>query len=148
MHGHPELLVRNRWLSVAMPILIVEPQGREADRMRDTLEVMWFSDIDRAPDGLAALAMLNEKKYGLVIAALEMEPIDGLQLLRRVRSDDFMDTCFVLVGGSTRIEPVLAARQAQVDGYLLKPFTRRALRSKVRQVLARAHKPPNLWVAG
>jgi two-component system chemotaxis response regulator CheY len=142
MPGHPELALRNRWLSLAMPILIVEPRGSEADRMRDTLEAMWFSDIDRAPDGLAALAMLNEKKYGLVIAALEMEPIDGLQLLRRVRTDHFMDTCFVLVGGSTRIEPVLAARQAQVDGYLLKPFTRRALRSKVRQVLSRAHKPP------
>ncbi|HEX8663611.1 MAG TPA: response regulator [Beijerinckiaceae bacterium] len=141
MPGHPEFALRDRWLSLAMPILIVEPLGKEADRMRDILEGMWFSDIDRAPDGLAALAMLNEKKYGLVIAALEMEPIDGLQLLRRVRSDDFMDTCFVLVGGSTRIEPVVAARQAQVDGYLLKPFTRRALRSKVRQVLSRAHKP-------
>lgn len=142
MPGHPEFALRDRWLSLAMPILIVEPLGKEADRMRDILEGMWFSDIDRAPDGLAALAMLNEKKYGLVIAALEMEPIDGLQLLRRVRSDDFMDTSFVLVGGSTRIEPVVAARQAQVDGYLLRPFTRRALRSKVRQVLSRAHKPP------
>lgn len=141
MPGHPEFALRYRWLSLAMPILIVEPLGREADRMRDILETMWFSDIDRAPDGLAALAMLNEKKYGLVIAALEMEPIDGLQLLRRVRSDDFMDTCFVLVGGSTRIEPVVAARQAQVDGYLLRPFTRRALRTKVRQVLSRAHTP-------
>jgi two-component system chemotaxis response regulator CheY len=142
MPGHPEFALRDRWLALAMPILIVEPLGNEADRMRDILEGMWFSDIDRAPDGLAALAMLNEKKYGLVIAALEMEPIDGLQLLRRVRSDDFMDTCFVLVGASTRIEPVIAARQAQVDGYLLRPFTRRALRTKVRQVLSRAHKPP------
>jgi two-component system chemotaxis response regulator CheY len=141
MPAPPEPAARNRRLSLDMPILIVEPQGDQSDQMRETLEGMWFHDIDRAPDGLAALAMLNEKKYGLVIAALEMEPIDGLQLLRRVRSDDFMDTCFILVGASTKIEPVVAAKQAHVDGYLLKPFTGRALRSKVRQVLARAKQP-------
>ena len=124
MPGHPEFALRDRWLSLAMPILIVEPLGKEADRMRDILEGMWFSDIDRAPDGLAALAMLNEKKYGLVIAALEMEPIDGLQLLRRVGPGRFLGHLLVPPRGPTPHDPAGAARRGADGGRAPHPLHR------------------------
>ncbi len=36
-------------------------------------------------DGPQALDQLRTKRYGLVISDLDMEPMDGIQLLREIR---------------------------------------------------------------
>ncbi|WP_163535810.1 response regulator, partial [Klebsiella pneumoniae] len=70
-----------------------------------------------------ALDRLRERRYALVISDLEMEPMDGIGLLREIRADDaLMNTPFILTESSFTFEDINLAHQAGADAFILKPF--------------------------
>ena len=79
---------------------------------------------------------LREKKYGLVISDWNMEPMTGLQLLKEVRKDvKLKDTPFIMITAESKTENVLAAKEAGVNNYIVKPFNAETLKSKLVAVL-------------
>jgi two-component system chemotaxis response regulator CheY len=119
-----------------MAILIVDDQQSMIDVMSAIAWRLGFADVDSAHDGMAALAMLHEKPYGLVISDVQMEPYGGLSLLRHVRADDRLkDVRVLLTTASMDGSFVVAAKLAKVDGYLLKPFTPGQLQEKIEAIL-------------
>ena len=57
-------------------------------------------------DGAAALGMMREKNYGLVISDWNMEPMTGYELLREVRADDRLSrTPFIMVTAESALVP-------------------------------------------
>ena len=42
-------------------------------------------EIDTARDGLAALGMVNEKDYDVLVLDIKMPRMDGIEVLRRVK---------------------------------------------------------------
>jgi two-component system, chemotaxis family, chemotaxis protein CheY len=102
---------------------------------KQVLSKVGFEHIDHAFDGKTALSSLRDQKHKLVIADLRMQPMGGLQMLRSIRQDDNLKhTRFLLMTASLAPEPVVAAKYAGADAYLLKPFTPQQLRAKVMQV--------------
>jgi two-component system chemotaxis response regulator CheY len=66
-----------------------------------------------------------------------MEPMTGYDLLKEVRSDPVLaDTPFIMVTAESRTENVIAAKQAGVSNYIVKPFNAPTLRSKIEAVFA------------
>jgi two-component system, chemotaxis family, chemotaxis protein CheY len=117
------------------PILIVDDEQVMVRLTKQVLASLGFEHVDHASDGKTALSLLREQKHKLVIADLRMEPMGGLQILRTIRQDDDLKhTRFLLMTASLAPEPVLAAKFAGADAYLLKPFTPQQLRAKVMQV--------------
>lgn len=106
------------------PVLIVDDASLMVEVMTALLRRLGFVDIDAAVDGSSALRMLRAKRYGLVLSDLNMQPMNGLELLREVRTDpDLKPTPFILTTTSLHAASVVAAKRAGVDTYLLKPFT-------------------------
>ena len=65
-----------------------------------------------------------------------MEPMTGLELLKEVRSDDKLrPTPFIMVTAESKTENVVAAKQAGVDNYNVKPFNAETLKKKLVSVL-------------
>ena len=65
-----------------------------------------------------------------------MEPMTGLQLLKEVRADSVLkDTPFIMVTAESKTENVVAAKQAGVSNYIVKPFNAETLKSKIESVL-------------
>jgi two-component system chemotaxis response regulator CheY len=117
------------------PILIVDDEQVMVGLTKRVLSKAGFERIDHACDGETALNLLRQQKYALVIADLRMQPISGLQILRTIRQDDELrDIRFVLMTASLEPEPVVAAKYAGADAYLLKPFTPQQLRAKVIEI--------------
>src|SRR6266702_262698 len=82
----------------AMPILVAEDDRTTVQIIRNLLRRIGFRDIDDAPDGSAALVKMKEKRYELVIADWNMEPMTGYELLKQVRADPgFANTRFILI---------------------------------------------------
>jgi two-component system chemotaxis response regulator CheY len=82
--------------------------------------------------------MLARKHYELVISDWNMEPMSGIDLLKRVRADaKTRNIAFILVTAEARPENVLAAKQAGVNNYIVKPFSLPVLRQKINSVMAR-----------
>ncbi len=119
-----------------MRVLIVDDYKTMLRIIRNLLRQLGFVNIDEATDGSMALQMLRANSYGLVISDWNMEPMTGLQLLREVRGDPKLKSlAFIMVTAESKSENVIAAKEAGVSNYIVKPFNAETLKSKLVSVL-------------
>jgi two-component system chemotaxis response regulator CheY len=120
-----------------MPVLIVDDYKTMLKIIRNLLKQLGFSNVDEAMDGSAALQKIRSKNYGLIISDWNMEPMSGLHLLKEVRLDaKSKDVPFIMVTAESKSENIIAAKDAGVSNYIVKPFTAATLKSKIDTVLA------------
>ena len=118
-----------------MPILIVDDYKTMLRIIRNLLKQLGFDNVDEAMDGSSALQLLRGKSYGLIISDWNMEPMTGLQLLKEVRADAKLKQIpFVMVTAESKTENVVAAKEAGVTNYIVKPFNAETLKSKLQAV--------------
>ena len=116
----------------SMPVLVVDDYKTMIRIIRNLLRQLGFVNVDEASDGSAALNMMREKNYGLVISDWNMEPMTGYELLREVRADDVLSrTPFIMVTAEAKTDNVIAAKKAGVNNYIVKPFNAATLKSKI-----------------
>jgi two-component system chemotaxis response regulator CheY len=119
----------------SMPVLIVDDYKTMIRIIRNLLKQLGFANVDEAGDGSAALDMMRQKQYGLIISDWNMEPMTGYELLREVRADDRLSTTpFIMVTAESKTENVIAAKKAGVNNYIVKPFNAATLKSKIDAV--------------
>ncbi|RZJ96083.1 MAG: response regulator [Brevundimonas sp.] len=120
----------------SMNVLVVDDYKSMVRIVRGLLTQLGFTNIDEAADGETAFEMIRAKPYGLVLSDWNMQPMTGLELLRRVRAEPATRaTPFVMVTAEAKVENVVAARQAGVNNYVIKPFTLAVLKQKLTSVL-------------
>jgi two-component system chemotaxis response regulator CheY len=118
-----------------MRILIVDDYATMRRILRNLLTQIGFDNIEEAGDGVTALERLRESWYGLVISDWTMEPMTGLQLLKEVRADSKLkSTPFIMVTAESKTENVIAAKQAGVSNYIVKPFNADTLKQKMESI--------------
>ena len=126
-------------LDKTMQVLIVDDYKTMLRIIRNLLKQLDFDNVDEATDGTEALTKLRAGNYGLVISDWNMTPMTGLELLKEVRADARLkDTPFIMVTAESKTENVIAAKQAGVSNYIVKPFNAETLREKIEKVLAHA----------
>ncbi len=119
-----------------MGILVVDDYKTMLRIIRNLLKQLDFNNVDEATDGSAALQKLRNNDYGLVISDWNMEPMTGLQLVREVRSDKKLKALpFIMVTAESKTENVVAAKEAGVSNYIVKPFNAETLKQKMVSVL-------------
>ena len=119
-----------------MPILIVDDYKTMLRIIRNLLKQLGFNNVDEATDGSAALQKLRDKEFHLVISDWNMEPMSGLQLLKEVRADvKLKETPFIMITAESKSENVIAAKEAGVSNYIVKPFNAATLKGKLSSVL-------------
>jgi two-component system chemotaxis response regulator CheY len=117
-------------------ILIVDDYKTMLRIIRGLLSQIGFKNIDEAANGAEAITKLKEKKYDLIISDWNMEPMTGLELLQNVRADEKTKmTPFIMVTAESKTENVIAAKQAGVSNYIVKPFNADTLKAKLASVL-------------
>ena len=120
-----------------MPILIVDDYKTMLRIIRNLLKQLGFDNVEEATDGSAALAKLRDKDYGLVISDWNMEPMTGIQLLREVRADSKLKNLpFIMITAESKTENVVAAKEAGVNNYIVKPFNAATLKTKLASVIS------------
>ncbi len=119
-----------------MPILIVDDYKTMLRIIRNLLKQLGFTNVDEAIDGSSALQKLRQREYGLVISDWNMEPMTGLQLLKEVRKDSHLaQTPFIMITAESKTENVIAAKEAGVSNYIVKPFNAATLKTKLTSVI-------------
>ena len=119
-----------------MNVLIVDDYKTMLRIVRNLLKQLGFNNVDEATDGSMALQMLRVGSYGLIISDWNMEPMTGLQLLREVRADaKLKEIPFIMVTAESKTENVVAAKEAGVSNYIVKPFNAETLKGKMASVL-------------
>jgi len=119
-----------------MNVLIVDDYKTMLRIIENLLKQLGFRNVQQATDGSAALKILREVPCGLVISDWNMQPMTGLQLLKEVRSDDRLKaTPFIMITAESKTENVVAAKEAGVNNYIVKPFNAETLKQKISAVL-------------
>jgi len=119
-----------------MNILIVDDYKTMLRILRNLLRQLGFNNIEDATDGSMALQKLRQAKFDFVISDWNMEPMTGIQLLREVRSDDSLKHLpFIMITAESKSENVIAAKEAGVSNYIVKPFNAETLKTKMSSVL-------------
>jgi len=123
-------------VDMGMQILIVDDYKTMLRIIRNLLKQLGFNNVDEATDGSAALQKLRDKEYQLVISDWNMEPMSGMQLLTEVRADTKLkDLPFIMITAESKTENVIAAKEAGVSNYIVKPFNAATLKTKLAAVL-------------
>jgi two-component system, chemotaxis family, chemotaxis protein CheY len=124
-------------VDLSMPILVVDDYNTMVRIIRNLLRQLGFQDVDAAPDGSAALNKMRDRKYGLIISDWNMEPMTGYELLKQMRADPQLNTTpFIMVTAESKTENVIAAKQAGVNNYIVKPFNADTLKHKIDAVFS------------
>jgi two-component system chemotaxis response regulator CheY len=119
-----------------MKIMIVDDYSTMLRILRNLLRQLDFNNVEEASNGDDALHKLRESQYNLIISDWNMTPMTGLELLKEVRADAKLKHIpFIMVTAESKTDNVIAAKQAGVSNYIVKPFNAETLKSKMASVL-------------
>jgi two-component system chemotaxis response regulator CheY len=117
-------------------VLVVDDYNTMRRILRNLLSQIGFSNVEEAEDGSTGLRKLRERSFGLVISDWNMAPMSGLEFLKEVRSDGALkDMPFIMITAESKTENVVAAKEAGVSNYIVKPFNADTLKKKIEAVL-------------
>lgn len=123
-----------------MRILVVDDFSTMRRIIRNLLRDLGFENVTEADDGNTALPKLKGGGFELLITDWNMPGMTGMQLLEAVRSDaDLKHLPVLMVTAEAKREQIVAAAQAGVNGYVVKPFTAATLREKIEKIFERIH---------
>ncbi|MCU7555036.1 MULTISPECIES: chemotaxis response regulator CheY [Alteromonas] len=121
-----------------MKILVVDDFSTMRRIIKNLLKDLGFSNIQEADDGNTALPMLQQGDFDFVVTDWNMPGMQGIDLLRAIRGDDKLKHLPVLmVTAEAKKEQIVAAAQAGVNGYVVKPFTAATLKEKLDKIFER-----------
>jgi len=112
-------------------ILVVEDDPQVRNMLALLLGTRWTVRI--ADGGEAAWTMAHRAPPDLIISDVRMPGIDGITLLRRLRSDPVTQSVpVILVSGRAGEQETIAGLEAGADDFLIKPFSARELLVRVQ----------------
>ena len=121
-----------------MKILVVDDFSTMRRIIKNLLKDLGFTNIQEADDGNTALPMLLQGDFDFVVTDWNMPGMQGIDLLRAIRADDKLKHLPVLmVTAEAKKEQIVAAAQAGVNGYVVKPFTAATLKEKLDKIFER-----------
>ncbi|MCK4664312.1 MAG: response regulator [Bacteroidales bacterium] len=120
---------------MAKKILIVDDSESIREVISFTLENAGYK-IDKAMDGKEALKLLDGTEYNLVITDLHMPVMNGLELIKEIRSMEqykFVPILFLTTESQT--EKKMEAKNSGATGWIIKPFVPDKLLMAVNKVI-------------
>ncbi len=123
----------------AMDVLIVDDDEILLETARDTLESLGLN-AEKAGSGLEALGMIKHrqeigKNYDIVILDLKMPELDGVETIRRIRSEVKSNVPILLISAYSWSDVEEKAKEVGVNGFLSKPLFRSTLYDKISEIL-------------
>tara|TARA_R110000868_G_scaffold95438_1_gene262497 strand:+ start:5655 stop:6053 length:399 start_codon:yes stop_codon:yes gene_type:complete len=121
-----------------MKILIVDDFSTMRRIVKNLLRDLGFTNTAEADDGSTALPMLQQGDFDFLVTDWNMPGMTGIDLLKKVRADERLRSLPVLmVTAEAKREQIVAAAQAGVNGYVVKPFTAAVLKEKIEKIFER-----------
>jgi DNA-binding response OmpR family regulator len=117
-------------------ILIIEDEPHIRRMMRMTLEAAHY-EVEEAADGLEGIKLFdNGSRYAAVVVDQRMPGIDGLEVLRRIKTQD-SDARVVMATAYASIELAVDAMKLGAVDFVRKPTTPDVLRNAVAAAMAK-----------
>jgi DNA-binding response OmpR family regulator len=120
-----------------MRILLAEDDTALAGFVRKGLEAESYA-VDVSADGEQVRALASELEYDLVVLDLNLPRLDGVSILRHVRSKKPSLPILILTARA-RVDERVQCLDFGADDYLVKPFSFSELSVRIRALLRSSH---------
>jgi two-component system chemotaxis response regulator CheY len=118
-----------------MEVLIVDDAAAMRHIVRGLLKELGFTHMREAENGQLALDALKRRKADFVVADCNMPVMTGIDLLKAIRADDALkSTPVLMITAEAKQENIIAAVQAGVNNYIVKPFNAQTLQEKLNKI--------------
>jgi len=114
-------------------ILVMEDDLNVAKGLEMILNEAGY-EVNLAGTGALAMKAFNEKRYDLLVADLRLPDIDGMEVIKQVKSDK-PDTEVVVITGYGTTATAVEAMKIGVHDFLPKPFTDDQIKSAINEAL-------------
>ncbi len=119
-------------------ILVVDDFSTMRRIIKNLLRDLGFQNIVEADDGKTALPILKQGTIEFLVTDWNMPGMTGIELIAEVRKDPKLAHIPILmVTAEAKREQIIAAAQAGVNGYVVKPFTATVLKEKIEKIFVR-----------
>src|SRR5688572_27992957 len=119
------------------PILFVEDEQVLREHLAEVLSDEF--EVQTASDGEQALLAILRSRPALVVTDVVMPTLDGIELLKLLRSTPSTQMIPVLlISGRAPEEMRIEGFEEGADGYLANPYTQRELRARIRSMIQSA----------
>ena len=120
-----------------MRILVVEDDNALSGLIAEAMRQAEYA-VDQVHSGADADKMLREVNYDLVILDLGLPGMDGLEVLRNLRSRK-SEVPVIILTARDRTGERIAGLDLGADDYMAKPFDLPELEARVRALIRRRH---------
>jgi tetratricopeptide (TPR) repeat protein len=130
-------------LFAPLSVLVVDDMPGIRRMLRQMLVLLGFGGlVGEANDGVEAWEILRDIPYDVIICDINMPRMNGLELLRLLRSSPRYETTpFLMITGEVSEEIVAVAAESEVDSYLLKPFQTASLENRLSEIIKKKLHP-------
>lgn len=119
-------------------ILVVDDFSTMRRIIKNLLRDLGFTNVEEADDGKTALPILKTGRIDFLVTDWNMPGMTGIDLVKTVRADEKLAHIPILmVTAEAKREQIIAAAQAGVNGYVVKPFTAATLKEKIEKIFER-----------
>jgi two-component system chemotaxis response regulator CheY len=124
-------------MSKDLRFLVVDDFSTMRRIVKNFLNDLGYDNVEEADDGTTALPLLRSGNVDFLITDWNMPEMQGLELLKIVRSEPALKHLPVLLlTAEAKREQIVEAAQAGVNGYVVKPFTAQTLKEKIEKILS------------
>ncbi len=126
-------------------VVCIDDKEEMVDLLTFILKTNGFEGLG-AESGLEGLALIASAKPDLVLLDIMMPDMNGWEVYKRMKADEYMRTIPVIVVSALAqpIDILLAMKIAEVDDYITKPFSPDDLVSSIHKVLAGSSRASSL----
>ena len=122
-------------------VLLVDDEPIMRKLVSELLRQIGIHQIHEAADGKAALVEAITFQPDLVVSDIHMQPMDGIAFVKKLRAlpnPYFAHVPVILMTADTSKETLTEALPLGIRGYLIKPPTLEALRTKIKTAMQQA----------
>lgn len=122
-------------VSTDIRILVVDDFTPIRKAIVETLNLLNFTNVDSAENGVIALEKLEADQFDLVISDWVMPEMDGLALLSRIKANKKLrKTPVMMVTAEASPDNIMKAVKAGAASYIVKPITVKTLKTKIEKI--------------
>lgn len=114
-------------------LLVVDDEPHIRSALSKALSLLGYI-VDEADGGTAALALLQDSEYDLMVLDMRMPDMDGTEVMQQVRQFQ-PELLIIILTGHASLENAIAAIKSEAVDYLLKPVSTHEIAGAVQRAL-------------
>ena len=119
--------------------LVVDDDAESRKTVVEYLQSLGYAKVSTAENGAEALHFINHNPFiDFIVSDWDMPMMNGMELLRRLRSDpahSHIPFLMITSPGSTEFDKIVSAAENLVDAYVIKPFRINIFKEKIDGIL-------------